>query len=151
MLTTAARVRPLEEFFEPVPAPKLLAPTKEVTIPLKKGSVFCLCVARRNQAPEVLRTFYVEDLYLNTNPRKGNTARWVIKDDDGNWFDGSCNSVDLFKGLLLLAPTSPLKVEQTYQGYRFAFKVKMPSKYRVHHFEYLAKNWPDAAPALLAA
>lgn len=151
MLTTAAKVRPLEEFFEPVPVPKTLLPDKEVTIPLKKGSVFCLCDSRRRSTPEVIRSYHVEELYLNENPLGEDSARWVIQDDDGAWFEGSRSSVDLYKGLLRITPTSPLLYEQTIHGYRFAFKFRMPSRYRVHHLAYLRKRWPEAIPHLLAA
>lgn len=151
MLTTAVKVRPLEEFFEPVPAPKNLAPIKEVMIPLTKGAVFCLCNSRPHKTPEVIRSFHVEDLYLNRNPIGEDSARWVLQDDEGTWFEGSRSSIDLYKGSLLISPTSPLLFEETIQGFRFAFKFRMPYSYRVHHLAYLRKRWPEAIPHLLAA
>jgi hypothetical protein len=56
MLTTAAKIRPLEEFFEPIPAPKPLSPKKEVAIPLKLGSVFCLCNFQLKLHHEIIRS-----------------------------------------------------------------------------------------------
>lgn len=150
MLTTAA-VRPLEEFFEPVPAPENLAPIKEVMIPLTKGAVFCLCKSKYRSSPEVLRTFYVEDLYLNQNPLGEDSARWVLQDDDGTWYEGSRSSLDLYKGSLLISPTAPLLFDKSIQGLRFAFKFRMPYSYRVHHLAYLRQRWPEAVPILLAA
>lgn len=143
-MLSAAKIRPLEEFFElPGPVPSIpLAPTKEVAVALNEGSIFCLCLAPRHREPEILRTFRVEMLTLTHGKSNQLQVRWTITDDTGCWFDGLTQQVDLYKGQFLIQASDPLSVHPSPYGQRIVFKLKLPSQYRAHHLAYMRKHFP---------
>lgn len=145
-MLSAAKVRPLEEFFEPVrPRKKRLKPKKEVALSLNEGSVICLCNSPIGEPPTVLKSFRVCDLKL-IKSATNQSVRWAFVDENGCWFEGGSQTVDLYKGLLLATPTSPLKYSTSADGIRAVFKFKLPWPYRLHYLGYLRRFFPHALP-----
>lgn len=138
-MLTAAKVRPLEEFFQPE---RRLRPSKEVAISINRGSILCLCATPPRALPKILRVFHVHDLKLLEGAQP--YVRWTISDDSGCWFDGSSQQVDLYKGLLLVNADMPLRFRHTNYGPRVVFKFLLPHAYRVHHLGYLQKFFPES-------
>lgn len=143
-MLSAAKIRPLEEFFElpSFQSSVRLTPSKEVAVALNEGSIICLCRAPKKQEPEILRTFRVEKLTLTEGKSGTPQVRWTIMDGNGCWFDGLTHKVDLYKGLFFIQATDPLVIHPSPYGQRVVFKLRLPSQYRVHHLAYMRKYFP---------
>lgn len=149
-MLSAAKIRPLEEFFElpSLPSSVRLTPSKEVAVALNEGSIICLCRAPRKQAPEILRTFRVEKLAMVEGKAGKPQVRWTLMDNSGCWFDGLTQQVDIYKGVLLIQASDPLVIHPSPYGQRVVFKLKLPSQYRVHHLAYMRKYFPKQVAKL---
>lgn len=143
-MLAAAKVRPLEDFFEPVFYPPPPEIGKEVALSIRKGSIFCLCEAKYSSNPQVLATYHVEDL----RQLGEESVRWTLVSDDGQWFEGATQEVDLYKGLLLMRPTSPLKTCIEIHGLNAVFHFRLPKPYRIHHLAYLRRKFPESVAGL---
>lgn len=146
----AAPVRPLEEFFEWTKARSGLRPNKEVAISLSEGLVFCLCDAPRNQQPRLLRSFRVDSLQYDPHPILVNNIRWEISSDTDQIWEGNTGRADFYNGLLIGGPDLPVRHRHTFSGLRVVFKFNLPSRYRIHHLQYLQKNHPGTVLQLAA-
>jgi hypothetical protein len=150
-MLAAAKVRPLEDFFEPIFYPPPPEIGKETALSIRKGSIFCLCDAPQETSPEVLACYHVEDLRIVGD----GAVRWTLFGDDGRWHEGASQEIDLYRGLLLMRPTNPLKSRVELHGLNVVFHFRLPQQYRIHHLAYLRRNFPESVaelqPSLQAA
>jgi hypothetical protein len=146
-MLSAAKIRPLESFFEPVVQKKPPRPDKETALSLAEGSIICLCDSPPNVIPNVLRTFHVQSLKIVKGLGQ-DSVRWTLVDDTGCWFEGSNQPVDLYQGSLIICPDLPARFKTGPYGLQAVMKFKLPWTYRIHHLTYLRRRFPSAVAQL---
>lgn len=146
----APSVRPLEDFFEWTRARPSLKPNKEVAISLSKGLTFCLCDSPRDQQPRLIRTYHVDLLQYDPHPILVNNIRWEISSDRDQIWEGNIGRADFYNGLLIGGPDLPIRHRTYSEGQRVVFKFNLPSRYRIHHLQYLQRNFPETVMQLAA-